>query len=89
MCWNHFYKLVASFRTVQQPKTFVMLNGFWPLRGCEGGGLSEYIKICGENITVDISKILKHLKNLKYIMKTEGIIVLTGVPSPLKALPLT
>ena len=89
MCWNHFYKLVASFRTVQQPKTFVMLNGFWPLRGCEGGGLSEYIKICGEIITVDISKILKHLKNLKYIMKTEGIIVLTGVPSPLKALPLT
>ena len=48
--WTHFYNLVASFRRVQQQKFFVMLSGFWPLRGCGGGSLSEYIKICDENV---------------------------------------
>ena len=52
LCWTHFYNLVASFRTVQRPKTFVMFSEFWPLRG--GGGLSEYIKVCGENVAVAI-----------------------------------
>ena len=54
MCWTHFYNLVASFRMVQRPKTFVMLSGFWPLRGYGSVGLSEYIKICGENVAVAI-----------------------------------
>ena len=54
LCWTHFYNLVAWFRTLQRPKTFVMFSGFLPLRGCGGGGLSEYIKICGENVAVAI-----------------------------------
>ena len=32
-----------------------MLGGFWPLRGCGGGGLNEYIEICGENVAVTIN----------------------------------
>ena len=31
-----------------------MLSAFWPLRGCGGGGLSESIKICDENVAVAI-----------------------------------
>ena len=58
-----------------------MLSGFWLLRGCGGGGLSEYINICGENVAVAILEIFKHLKNLKYNVKTEGI-VRKGVPGP-------
>ena len=50
-----------------------------------GGGLSEYIKICGEDVAINIQKNFKHLKNLKYSLKTEGIIVRTGVAVPLKA----
>ena len=37
-----------------KPKTSVMFSGFWPLRGCGGGGLSEYIRICDENVAVAI-----------------------------------
>ena len=52
--WNHFQNLVGSFRRVQQQNIFVMLSRFWLLRGCEGGGLSEYIKIFDENEAVAI-----------------------------------
>ena len=58
-----------------------MLGGFWLLRGCGGGGLSEYINICDENVAVAILEIFKHLKNLKYNVKTEGI-VRKGVSGP-------
>ena len=78
LSWTHFYNLVASIRRVQQPKTFVMLSGFWSLRGCGGGGLSEYIKICGENVAVAN----KFLNNLEYSVKTEGIIVCNGFSRP-------
>ena len=78
LSWTHFYNLVASIRRVQQPKTFVMLSGFWSLRECWGGGLSEYIKICGENVAVAN----KCLNSLEYSVKTEGIIVCKGVFQP-------
>ena len=52
LCWTHFYNLAASFRRVQQQKRFVMLTRFWLIRGCRGGGLGEYIKICDENVAV-------------------------------------
>ena len=58
-----------------------MLSGFWLLRGCGGGGLSEYINICDENVAVAILENFKHLKNLKYNVKTEGI-VRKGVSGP-------
>ena len=58
-----------------------MLGGFWLLRGCGGGGLSEYVNICDENVAVAILEIFKHLKNLKYNVKTESI-VRKGVPGP-------
>ena len=54
ICIGLIFIILASFRTVQRPKTFVMLSGFWLLRGCGGEGLSEYIKICGENVAVAI-----------------------------------
>ena len=50
LCWTHFYNLVASFRKVQQQKSFVMLSRYWPIRGCRGGVLSEYIKIRDKNV---------------------------------------
>ena len=43
LCQTHFYNLLASFRE-QQQKTFVVLSGLWPLRGCGGGDLNESIK---------------------------------------------
>ena len=52
LCWTHFYNLVASFRRVQQQKRFVMLSRFWLIRGGEGGGSDECIKICDENVAV-------------------------------------
>ena len=58
-----------------------MLGGFWLLRGCGGGGLSEYVNICDENVAVAILEIFKHLKNLKYNVKTESI-VRKGIPGP-------
>ena len=42
------------------------------------GGLSEYIKICGENVAVAN----KFLNNLEYSVKTEGIIVCNGFSRP-------
>ena len=44
LCWTYFYNLVASFRRVQQQKTFVMLSrlGSGGLDERGGGGLSEY-----------------------------------------------
>ena len=59
-----------------------MLSRFWPLRECEDGGSSEYIKICDENVAVAIYQIFKHLKNLKYSVKTEDI-ARKGVPASL------
>ena len=54
LCWNHFHNLVAPFKRVQRQKNFVILSGFWSLRGCGGGNLSEYIKICDKNVAVII-----------------------------------
>ena len=47
-------KTAVHLGQCNKPKTSVMLSGFWPLRGCEGGGLSEYIRICDENVAVAI-----------------------------------
>ena len=57
-----------------------MLCRFWLLRGCGGACLSEYIKICDENVAAAIY-IFKHLKDLKYSVKTEGM-VYKEVPAP-------
>ena len=46
--------------------------------------MNIYIKICDDNVAVALSnkfKNLKHLKNLKYSVKTEGI-VCKRVPAP-------
>ena len=43
LCWDHVWNLVASLRQ-QRQKTFVMLSGFWSLRGFGDVGLSESIK---------------------------------------------
>ena len=42
--------------------------------------MSEYIKICDENVAAAIY-IFKHLKDLKYSVKTEGM-VCKEAPAP-------
>ena len=54
LCWTHFYNLKASLRRWQRQKNFVILSGFWSLRGCGGVFFSEYIKLCDENVAVAI-----------------------------------